>query len=178
MRLTHSNKPQVAPKASPAPKGEALDVSLPRANVARVSVPLPPPTPRTAKEVFEAVNTALEDRRLLPLLAAMEREGITWTSGGCGILAQAIHETLPGSVLWATVEHGEAGHILVCYEGLLIDAEGVWNKDQVLNLHAGMAVQPLDSLPCAIDLWTGPQLGDRHGFDGLLRSVLKEYLNQ
>lgn len=53
-----------------------------------------------------------------------DTEGCTWSAGGCGMAAMALHQTLPGSEIHAVHDEGEIQHFAVKHQGTFYDARG------------------------------------------------------
>ena len=59
----------------------------------------------------------------------------TWISGGCGILARALHEWIgEGSSLWAIYDRWRMMHVLVRVGDCYLDAIGAFTREELLKL--------------------------------------------
>jgi len=119
----------------------------------------PPSPPRQRRHscppwdhLRKVLNTATAYR---VLERAEVREG-TWTSGGCGILAEAIHALLPDSRLWDLHDASGAQHVVVeTPAGDFIDGDGVSARAtlrrrwiQVEGLRPPLRLVPHDRAHC------------------------------
>jgi hypothetical protein len=63
--------------------------------------------------------------------------GDTWSSGGCWVLAEALHQFLPGSELFTIVADKGAGempqHVVAKWKGRYWDADGSSTQAQLLK---------------------------------------------
>lgn len=65
--------------------------------------------------------------------ASRETRGTTWQAGGCWALAQALHQSLPGSELVAVESEGVQHHVLVQRHGWYFDADGASSQRTLLD---------------------------------------------
>lgn len=77
-----------------------------------------------------------------------------WTAGGCSVFAQALHSLLPSSTIVGIVGFGQIQHLVVNWEGHLIDADGVQTFEQMLKRWA------IDEGLSELWLKTNPALDD------------------
>lgn len=60
--------------------------------------------------------------------------GSTWNSGGCYLLARALHQVLPNSDIVALYDYDDVmQHVLVYYNGMFYDADGASTERELLK---------------------------------------------
>jgi len=90
--------------------------------------------PRNAEAIADAVQAWCATPESLQLLRLKPEEGeLTWSDGGCGVLAMGVRDVFPETKVWgifgdALNEKYTIWHIFVELDGVLFDAGGTFGE--------------------------------------------------
>jgi hypothetical protein len=104
----------------------------------------------TIPQLSRRLNTALRSDAGLAVLDRFFPNLVTWTEGGCGILAYAVAAWLEyDAQVWAAVcadSPDSASHLFARAGRWIIDGDGVMTRDKAVGLWAGDWLVPADSI--------------------------------